>query len=197
MRWALGAGLLLGGMALFTAPAGLNAADEVPKDVKEAILKIADLLEKGKTDDAKKEAQALAKKQGYDPAKDVGGFKDPMTIFKPKSKGGLGIGGKGDGIEATIITLGKGTKSKLGMDDLKKAAYVTLAIAEITAASPPTKNGPKKKVADWEKWAKDMEAASQDLIKAIEKKDNKGIATSAKNLDGNCSECHQVFRPSS
>jgi hypothetical protein len=198
-RWAVGAGVLLFGLCLLTGTSVSTAADDkIPDDVKDAILKIADLIEKGKTDEAKKEAEALVKKKEYDGGK-VGGLAEPMRIFKPKTKGGLGIGSKGDGIEATIISLGKGTKPKLSMDDIKKAAYITLAVTEITHAATPKKDDGKKKVKEWEKWTKDMQGVATDLAKETSEKkpDLKKVSASAKNLDGTCSECHQVFRPAS
>lgn len=203
-RWMVGAAVLLPALWLLAGPQIGNAADDdLPKDVKEGIQKIADLLEKDKGDDAKKEAMALAKAKNYDGAK-VGGLKDPMHAFALRSKGGLGIGSKADaikpdGIEAKIIDLGKkslpAATLKDQADDIKKAAYLSLAIAELTAAATPTKDDPKKKIKDWEKWTKEMQTASKDLAAAADKKDAKGIMNAAKSLDGTCSACHQDFRP--
>jgi hypothetical protein len=190
-----GAAALLLGLCFLAGPRFSSAADEVPADVKDAILKVADLIQKGKMDDAKKEAAALAKKKNLDGAK-LGSLKDPMHLFKSKKDGGIGMGPKGASIEATIISMGK-AKPKESMDDIKKAAYITLAIGEITAAATPKKDDGKKKVKDYEKWTKNMMDAAQDLIKAADKKDTKGVSAASKNLDGTCTDCHQTFRPSS
>src|SRR5262249_52488969 len=141
-RWIAVAAALLLGLWLIGPQFSSAADDEVPKDVRDAIDKITELEEKGKEEDAKKEAVAFVKKKDYDGGK-VGGLKDPMHAFSLRSKGGLGIGSKAneikpDGIEAKIMDLGKKTLPAATMksqaDDLKKMAYQSLALSEITMA---------------------------------------------------------------
>lgn len=205
-QW-IGCAALLFGLWLLANPRSVTAAeDEVPEDVKKAILKIADLFEKGKDADAKKEAEDLAKKKNYDPLT-VGKFKDPMHAFSLRSKGGFGVGDKPgaykpDGIEAQIIMAlnkkvvpEKDLKAKAA--DYKKLAYVTLALAEITAAATPKKNEGKKKIADWQKFTKEMQDAAKELATGVEKADGKTVFNAAKKLDGSCTGCHQDFRPAS
>ncbi len=206
MRRTIGTAALLLGLGLLAGPQfALAADDEVPKDVKEAILKIADLIDKGKMDDAKKEAEDLVKKKKYDPLT-VGKFKDPMHALSLRTKGGLGVGSKPgefkpDGVEAQIMSLGKkaltATALKKDADELKKMAEITVAVADITAAATPKKDDGKKKVKNWEKWTKEMRDAALELKAAAEKKDSKAILNAAKNLDGSCTSCHQDFRPAS
>jgi hypothetical protein len=206
-RQLIGSAALLFGLWLLGNPQFAAAADdEVPKDVKEAILKIADLIDKGKDADAKKEAEDLVKKKGYDGLK-VGGLKDPMHALSLRSKGGFGVGDKvgaykPDGIEGQIISslnkkalTEKDLKSKAG--DLKKMGNVVLAVAEITAAATPKKDDGKKKVKDWQKWTKEMQDAAKELNAGVDKADGKAVFNAAKKLDGTCSACHQDFRPAS
>jgi hypothetical protein len=172
-----------------TAP----GADDDKQEVRDAIAKIADLLDKGQGVAAQKEVQALVNKQNLNGAR-VGSLKEPMALLKPERKGGIGIGPKGDGIEKTIIELGKGTPPKLPMNEIKKAGYIILALGQVTHAATPKPALGKKSVKDWERWSKEMQDASRDLIEAADKQDLKKIAKIAKNLDGTCTECHQVFR---
>src|SRR6185369_11522326 len=78
-----------------------NAGDDAA--VKAAVLKIADALRKGDKEAAATQAEALAKK--------VEKLEDVMNLFKPRKKGGLGVGKAGvvtpDGIELKLITLGR------------------------------------------------------------------------------------------
>jgi len=201
----LGTAALLLGLSLLAVPAPVTADDDVPEDVKAAVNKIADLLEKGKADDAKKEAEALVKKKNYDPLT-VGKFKDPMHVLSLRSKGGFGVGDKAgawkpDGIEGQILSLKqkvmpeKDLKAKAA--DLKRLAYVTLAVTEITAAATPKKNDGKKKITDWQKYTKEMLEATKEFTAGVEMGDNKAVFNAAKKLDSSCTSCHQDFRPAS
>jgi len=199
------------GLGLLTGPADTSRAadDEVPKELKDAILKIADLLEAGKTEAAKKEAVALAKKENLDGFK-VGSLQMLMRPFRLRSNKGFGIGDKPgvikpDGIESKFgsMHMAKKALSPKALADegpaLKKAAYISWAIAEVTAASPPSKENDKKTKADWKKWSTEMTESSQELAKALgdPKPDPKAVYNAARKLDGTCTSCHQPFRPAS
>lgn len=195
----LGSCGLIMGIGLIVANASQAADDtEVPKDVKEAILKIAAAEEAGKKDDAKKEAETLAKKKGYDGSK-PGSCDSLMHIFAPRKKGGFGFGEKAkgtqDGIELKIQALGSKKLSPLVYKkeaaDIKNMAYITLAVADVTLAAAPKKDAGKKKAKDWIKWTQEMREAAAGLAKAT---DPQKIQTISKNLDGSCSSCHEVFR---
>src|SRR5437899_1238428 len=86
-----------------------SAADK--KKIAAELDKIADLLDKGKQDDAKKAAEAFAKGKDFD-------LGETMAIFKLRTKGGVGLGAKTgeikpDGIEAMFISLEKAQKKNV------------------------------------------------------------------------------------
>ena len=199
-----GACTLVLGICLIGATSPSNAADEVPKEVKASILKITSAIEAGKKDEAKKEAMALAKKGGYSADK-PGSCETFMHVFAPRKKGGFGFGtkpkGATDGIELKIQALGNEKKKPLSKKlmeaegpDIKKMAYITLAIADVTLAAAPKKDDGKKKVKDWVKWTEEMRHAAMQLAAAAEKGDSKAVQNTSKNLDGSCTSCHEVYR---
>src|SRR5947209_8444740 len=95
--WLAGAAVLAAGLGIWLATNPGHAADE-NKAIKADILKIADALEK-KDASAAKQAAELAKKSGAD-------LDIIMDLFKPRAKGGIGVGDnpgiKRDGIEIKI-----------------------------------------------------------------------------------------------
>jgi hypothetical protein len=210
-RWLVaGAGALVACWALSSPGAGAAEEElEIPKDVKDTVLNMAKLIADGKGDEAKKLGAALVKKKDYDGSK-LGSTKEVMHVFSQRKYKGFGFGEKpmktADGIEAKIMDLGKKvmtpTKLKTDMPALKQLAYVTLAVAELTAISGPKKDVGKKLKKDWDKYAKEMQDGSKALLDAIEEKDEKkavkAINIAAKTLDGTCTSCHQAgYKPSS
>jgi cytochrome c556 len=144
--------------------------------------------------DGKGSAEEIAK------SADLG---DVMQAFKPRSKGGLGIGPtadaiKPDGIEQKLIDLGKSKKglSKLDLakqsDALAKAAEVTGAISQVTLlyADKEGKKNPTK----WKQFAGDMKKASADLATAARQSDGDGIKKAVNKLNASCNDCHADFR---
>ena len=108
---ALG-GLAVFGLVLLVGRSG-KAGDD--SDTAAAINKIADLIAKGDSSGAEKEAKALAKKAEVE---------EVMPLFKPRKKKGLGVGKAGspvnpDGIEQQFLALGRDPLSPAA---LKKAA---------------------------------------------------------------------------
>src|SRR5690242_9387004 len=97
--WVTLAGLLLAlGIWTVAVPTGQGADEEDKEVVKEAqgaVIKLMEAMEKG--GDGKKEADGIRKK--FD------ALKPSMYVFKPRDKGGIGVGPamKGDGIELKII----------------------------------------------------------------------------------------------
>ena len=198
---ALGACGLVLGIGLIAATSTSNAADEVPKPVKDAILKIAAALEAGNKDEAKKEAEALAKMAKFD-GSTPGSCETLMHVFAPRKKGGFGFGAKAkstqDGIELKVQSLGakplSKTLAKKEGPDIQKMAYITLAVADVTLAAAPKKDEGKKKVKDWIKWTQEMRDAATQLAAAAAKGDAKMVQNTSKNLDGTCTRCHEVYR---
>src|SRR5262249_31351355 len=154
----VGAALLLG-VALLSAPA--RGADDEEKEVKaaaEAVKKLAGNLD---AKDVEKQAADIAKKHDIEYV---------MHQFKPRNKGGLGIGeqpipGMKDSIELAIIDF-SGKKApnaetiKQNQADLIKMAQITQAIAEINQHNkvPPGKANPGK----WKTYNNDMKAGAKD-----------------------------------
>jgi hypothetical protein len=194
---------LLAGM-WFTTRANADD-DEVPKDVREAIMKIAELIDKGKAEDAQKEAAAIAKKAGYDGAK-PGSCESLMHAFAVRAKKGFGVGDKPgmikpDGIEAKIQVLGDDKKKltdktlKAEATDIKKLGLISAAIGAIGIEATPKKDEGKKKAADWKKWSVEMRDYGIKLADAAGKgSDTKAVQIAARNLDGSCTSCHEVYR---
>jgi hypothetical protein len=127
---------------------------------------------------------------------------DVMTAFKPRSKGGVGIGAtadaiKPDGIELKFIDLGKkkaiakGDLTKQG-DAIAKAAGVTKAIADVTLLYAD-KEG-KKNPAKWKQYAESMQKAADDLAKAAKSGDAAGVKTAIGKVNASCNDCHADFR---
>jgi hypothetical protein len=201
-------GMICGAVALMLGM-GLvaRAADEepVPKDVREAIMKIGDLLDKGKAEDAQKEAAAIAKKAGFDGGK-PGSCELLMRAFSVRAKKGFGVGDKPgmikpDGIEAKIQVLGDDKKKlsdktlKNEAPEIKKLALVAAAIGDISVAATPKKDDGKKKAADWKKWSTEMRDYGMKLADAAGKGSAaKDVQIAARNLDGSCTSCHEVYR---
>lgn len=177
-------------------------ADPVPDDVRAAIMKIADLLDKGKLEDARKEAAALAKKKKYDGG-DPGSCKLLMRAFQYRNKGGFGVGDKPalvkpDGIEKYVMDLDKLSANRLKNEatEIKKIALITAAIGDIALEATPKKDNGKKKAADWKKWSQEMHTYGLELAGAAGKAqpDVKSVKDAAKELDGSCTECHPIFK---
>jgi len=178
--------------------------EEVPKNVRDAIMKIAGLLDKGKLEDAKKEAAAIAKTAGYDGSK-PGSCESLMHVFAVRVKKGFGVGTKPgmikpDGIEAKIQVLGDDKKKltdktlKNESADIKTLALVSAAIGDIAVEATPKKDDGKKKAADWKKWSQEMHDYGLKLAEASGKSDTKAVQIAARNLDGSCTSCHEVYR---
>jgi cytochrome c556 len=184
-----GAALALG-LCFLATTNRLRADDDDEKAIKEAqetILKIA----QGKDGEGKKLAEELAKKA------DLGNV---MRVFKPRSKGGIGVGPKGanDGIEFKIQAL---TKKELKSADLAKQGEDLAKMSEIAAAvgevahffAPKTKMG-NKDPKTWNQYVDEMKKASAELAKAAKAGDAPGVKTAANNLSSSCNQCHTDFR---
>src|SRR5262249_46803146 len=143
-----GAALLVLGLCILAAGNG-SAADE--KGAYEALRKLADVVEQGDMDAAKRAAKDIAKKYELD---------DVMHAFGLRSKKGFGLGDKPgaitpDGIEAKLIGLAKKALPPKQLEKeaaaLARAGYVSAAIAEIAKFKVPEKDA-KKNPKDWETW---------------------------------------------
>jgi hypothetical protein len=190
---ATGAALAILGIWFLANPGNGSAADD--KDVRDDVLKVAEALEKKDAPGARKQAEAVAKKNELE---------DVMGLFRLRTKKGLGVGPtagvvKPDGIEAKIMALGKqplrGSQLDTEAPALVQSAYVAAAIAEIARDKCPVdKKQGDKDPASWRNWTNDLEKASMDLAAAAEKKDAASIKTAANKMNSTCNACHAVFR---
>lgn len=183
-RYIIGAALVLG-LALVATQSW--AADEDTLKAQKDILDVTKEIEAGKDVTAK--IAALRKK--YDDMEHL------MQVYKPRERGGLGVGpkSKGDGIEFKIVNLGK-RKLTAGQlekekDDLIKMANVNIAMAKITAKFTPAKKGK-----EWNMFSSDMEKASKALLDAVKKGDPEAVRKAAANLNSSCNGCHSDIRDS-
>jgi len=176
--------------ALLVAASSLVRADEETKAAQKDILDVTKEVEGGGKV-TKTKLEAIKKK--YEDLNTI------MHVYKPREKGGLGVGpmGKGDGIEMKIIALGKKQLSKMQLDkestDLVKMAHVNVAVAEIAALyvpKPKAGKGPK----EWQEYVDQMKKSSFDLAKAVKGGNPTDVKTAANNLNNSCNMCHSDFR---
>lgn len=184
--WLLAGALLAAGAVAFSSRG--TAADD--KEIRDAVNKMADAIEKFDGSAAQRGAQALQKAD-----LDV-----IMEIFKLRSKGGLGLGAansiKPDGIEAKIQALDKTapTPKEAESDSaaLTRAGYIAAAIAQAVVNKVPTDK--KKQEAQWKMMANEMSKAGMDFATAAKSKDAAKLHKAAKDLNNSCIKCHDVFR---
>jgi hypothetical protein len=198
-RLTAGAVLALGIWCVAVSP-GLSADDEAEaKAVKEAqadLLKLKDM--NGAAAKAKAKAIADASRKAADGGDE--GLKFVMRAFKPRAKGGIGVGAKGESIELKIIGLSKrklpaaevGKQAK----DLEMIAGVSKAISEVTHHYTPKAKKPGKDPKDWTKYTDEMTKGADELAKAAKGGNAQEIKTAATNLNASCTNCHGTFRDS-
>jgi hypothetical protein len=192
--WVLGAGL-------FMALSGDSSSqDKKPskekkqnKEAREAVLRMADLVER-------KDFMAL-KQQADGVAKSIEGLDDVMNLLKLRSRGGLGIGDTPgavapDGMEAKVVNMAKRplAPAQLAKEskDLVRLAYVNAAIAQISEARTDVdgKMDPKA----WQKWSIDMRQSAIELADAAQAMDPARVKAAAKKMNTSCTDCHDKFR---
>lgn len=190
-------GLAAAAFAACLLPAVNGAADEqVNQEVKAAVSKVADAIEKDDAAEAKKQLEALNKAEAA----------DVMKVFQLRSNGGIGVGPvpgriKPDGIDAKLK--GIGTKMLAPGDlaaqaaDFARMAHVMAAVAEAIHDKCPVavKKGDKDPK-EWKKWSQDMREQSLQLAKVLKEKKPEPMAvkTAALKLYGTCTACHGPFK---
>jgi cytochrome c556 len=172
-----------------TSRAGENKA------LLDSIDKIAETLKKGDKDGAKQQAEALAKK--------LEDLYEAMDLFKPRKKGGFGVGDKPgvvlpDGIEQMLIKIGRdapaaGTLNK-NSEALEQMGYRTAAIGLIALAKTPATDKGKQTRKDWTDWTNEMVDSGIALAAAAKAKGPQDVKTTAAKVNNSCNSCHSVFR---
>jgi hypothetical protein len=132
------------------------------------------------------------------------------SAFKPRSKGGVGVGAAKppkmgdveikDSVELAIIDMAVSRKPNPGPmildknnNDFVKVATITRAVAEINSFYPP----PKKKGAipgNYKIYNDDMKKAAKELEEAVKAKDQGKVTAAAVKLNKSCIDCHMMFR---
>jgi cytochrome c556 len=190
--WLAGSAVLAVGLWFLAAG---QAADE--KEVRDAILKLADLVEKKDPAGVKKEGEAVAKKHELD---------EVMYLFKHRTKKGLGVGAKPgaimpDGIEDKLRDLARRALPQDRLDkeaaDLARMGSVTAAIAEVaqykcTVEKREGDKDPKK----WQEFIAEMRQTALDMAEAAKAKKPNEVKATATKLNTNCNNCHGIFRDS-
>jgi hypothetical protein len=175
-----------------------GASAEQRATLRDAALKLAGLIEKGKTDDAKKAADALAGLKADAKAKpgpvpilkqaDVDKIDIIMRQFNIAAVGGYGIEN-----HYKKLTGSGGTKKELPAaamnDDLMLMAYRTAAIAELVKEFKPDKNAK-----DFQRFAEDTRLLAVALAQATKKKDGPAALAVVYKLTISCNKCHDKFK---
>jgi cytochrome c556 len=196
-RLIAGATLALG-ICCAAATPGFSADDEedakAVKEAQEGIKKLMGMNGNAAKAEAKSIANAARKAAGGGDD----GLKYVMRAFKPKAKGGLGVGAKGESIELKIIALGKRKLQPRDVTaqakDLEKIAGVSKAIAEVTHYYTPKTKKAGKDPKDWTKFTDEMTKGADELTKAAKSGSPDAIKTAANNLNASCTNCHGTFR---
>jgi hypothetical protein len=174
---------------------GPSRANEGEKELAGAVGKIAAAIQSGDSAGAKKLAEASAKK--------IDEVSDLMHLFRPRSKGGLGWGSKAskpdasDGLEKKIQEFTKTVPAAAaGQKDVNgEAATWIAALAELTLAKTPAKDGPAGKTKKaWIGWSNDLRDAAAELSKASASGNPAAISKAANKVNNACVSCHSKFK---
>ena len=196
-KLAVGLGVLSLGL-WFLAAGGQGVADD-KADVRAAVQKVADAVEKGDADTAKKLAEEIAKDQELENVMYLMKKRDS----KGKAKGYFGVGKqpgaiKPDGIEDKTQNLGKRPLEQKQLDKesdaLAEMAYRIAAIAEIAKAKPGEKADNDKKKKEWAEYAETMRKEADALADAAKTKKPAEIKAAANKIYSTCNNCHGSFR---
>ena len=157
-------------------------------DVIATVKKIAAAIKKGDKEEARKLAEAYAKK--------ADSIEEVMDLFKKKDKGGMGFGAppkEKDGIEVKIREVARDVPSDYTKNAAKyeEMGYNTAAIGLIGEILTPKKDSGKKTVKGWKTANADMQEAALALAKA---KGAAGVKTAATKLNNACIACHGEWR---
>jgi hypothetical protein len=164
------------------------------KDIPATVRKIADQI--------KLKDDAGAKKTATAAAKNIEELSDLMHMFRPRNKGGLGIGEKAmanptkDGLEVYLRDLARDVPATIAKQSeaLETSGYWIAAMAELGHAKAPAKNMGKKTIKAWNDGMTDMRAAGIAFAKAATTKGAQEIKTAAAKVNATCNNCHSIFK---
>lgn len=195
-RRLIAGAVLAAGIWCAAVTPGFSADDEDDAAVKEAqkgLLKLIGMNGAAAKTEAKTIAEKARKAAGGDE-----GLKFVMRAYKPRAKGGIGVGAKGESIELKIISLGKRKLPAADVgkqkQDLEQIASVSKAIAEVTHYYTPNTRKAGKDPKDWTKFTEEMTKGADELTKAAKSGSPDAIKKAATNLNASCTNCHGTFR---
>jgi hypothetical protein len=160
---------------------------------------VADLVEKGKLDDAKKAGKDVAAKT----VAAKGDWETIMHAFKLRSKKGIGVGAMAnavtpDGIEAKIEALARDNLTPAALtkekDGLGRLGSVVAGVGYVIVAMPPEKDDGKAKRADWITWSESLAKAGVEFTAAAKAASVADLKKAATKIKQNCDSCHAVFK---
>lgn len=191
--WMVGGTVLALAGLVWVTGRGFAGGDEKAQHAQ--ILKIAAALKTNKAEGIKM-AVAMAKKLEH--------LEGPMHGFKPRKRGGFGVGKTAgaitpDGIELKINQMQRDgiTATALGKEAeaLEDLAYITAAIGEVTKHFEVRDFGKGKKTKkDWMEHSDRMIEGSLKLAAAAKAKGAADIKSAAKFINDSCNACHSTFR---
>ncbi len=177
----------------FWSMTALSADDDEKKAAQEAVLKLVESMNGG----GNVQGQLDAIKKKFDELEPL------MWVYKPRKKGGIGMGKNGeDDIELTLGKIGNPrAKAKLNAQklaqikaDLIKTGELSKAIAQIAEQDKYVQQYGKKNVAKWKDYTKEMKKGADDLIKATKTGNVTQVTKAAQILSESCTSCHSDFR---
>ena len=192
------AGLTLAALiGLATMSSASNTAGE--KDLNAVVKKIAEAIKKGDKDEAKKLAEKAVKNKDL-----VEEIPDVMHMFRPRNKGGMGIGNTPlanpikDGIETKLRDLARDAPAGVAKEAeaLETTGYWIAAISELSIAKGWEKDSGKRTKKAWKEGSEEMAKLGIEFAKAAAGKAPGPIQKAAAKLNENCNRCHSVFKDS-
>jgi hypothetical protein len=149
-----------------------------------AVLELAREVAEGK--DVAKKAAALKKQFRSNSA--------AMRLYNPRSRGGIGFGPGGEGIEARFVDLGEEGISpealKKEAQELRRAARINLVLAEVVRGFAPQKPFQGRGRKEWERDLEAMKKASAGLLKALDSGSPREVRAAAARINDACNSCH-------
>ncbi len=170
--------------------------EDAKKAIAAAAAAIKDYVKSTAGKENKKAAEAIAKAHKIEFV---------MHQFKPRKKGGLGVGEPEEKITPDSIEL------KIGnMADPKKAlkapaiakekaallkmSETMIGMGDIVHFYKPTTPKAGVKLDNWTKYTNEMQAGSKELMKALKDGDPKAVEKASIRVNASCTDCHGDFR---
>ena len=186
-------GVTMAGVAGLIVMASSTYAGDDGKELRDAVVKIAALLKKGDKAGAEKAAAVQAKK--------LGDLDELMLMFRPRNKGGVGVGSvplanpAKDGIEVKLRELAREIPAGIAKETaaLEETGWYVAAIAELANAKGWANPTGKKTKKAWKEHSDDLHVLGAAFAKAAAGKGGE-IKTQAAKVNANCTNCHTIFK---